>query len=101
ALDHVVAEPVEPDFFQQPTRVINELGVNKRRPMTEVGHVAESRAVPGLVLAGMKTFPITWKPAALRRELCPARLSVERICFQLICAAVVIEYEIGIDLESQ
>ena len=69
--------------------------------MTEVRHVAESPAVPGLVLTGMKAFPITRKLAARRREFCPARLAVDRIWFLRICAAVMIEDEVGVHLQSQ
>src|SRR6186997_2887065 len=69
--------------------------------MTEVWHVAERDAVPRLVLTGMKTFPITRKLAALRRESCPTRLSVDWIWFLRVSAAVVIEHEIGVHLQSQ
>src|SRR5436309_14813982 len=93
-LDHVVAEPVKADFFQKPAGVVDELGVNQRRAMTQVRHVAECPAVPCLVLTWMKTFPVTRKFPALRRELCPARSSIERIYFLIVNAAVMIEYEI-------
>jgi hypothetical protein len=66
--------------------------------MTKVRHVAESGAVPSLVLAGVKTFPIARESLALRRELCSARLAVDGIQFLRIGTAVVIEYEIGIKL---
>jgi hypothetical protein len=69
--------------------------------MTEVRHVAEGRTVPGLVLTWVKTFPITRKLAALRREPCPAQLSVDRVWFLRISAAVVIENEVGVHLKSK
>src|SRR6476659_11141208 len=69
--------------------------------MTEIRHVAECDAVPRLVLTGMKTFPITRKFAALRREFCPTQLSVDWIWFLCVSAAVVIEHEIGVHLQSQ
>ena len=64
--------------------------------MTKVRHVAERPAVPCLILAGMKTFPVTRKFLARRRELRPALLAVDGIYFLSIRAAVVIEHEIPI-----
>src|SRR6266403_503414 len=101
AFHHVVAESVETDFLQKPARITDELGINERSAMTEVRHVAESCAVPGLVAAWMKTFPITRKSAALRFKLRPARLAVDGIQFLCIAATVVIEHQVRIHLESQ
>src|SRR5436190_4756937 len=58
AFHHVVAESVETDFFQKPPSVTDELGIDEWRAVTQVWHIAESCAVPRLVSAGMKTFPI-------------------------------------------
>src|SRR5438046_7433312 len=70
--DHVIAESIEANFFQEPAGIGDKFGINKWRAMTKVRHVIESGAVPGLVLAGMKAFPIARKFAAVRIELRPA-----------------------------
>src|SRR4029077_6986941 len=79
----------------------DQLGINERCTMTEIRQIAERDAVPRLVLTRVKTFPITRKLAALRREPCPAQLSVDRIWFLRVSAAIVIEHEIGVHLQSQ
>src|SRR5207248_600190 len=82
----------------KPARIVDELGVNQRHAMTEVRHVAECPTVPCFVLTWMKTFPVTRKFPALRRELCPARSSIERIYFLVVTAAVVIEHKVCVHL---
>ena len=66
--------------------------------MTKVRHLAESGAVPGFVLARMKTFPVPEEFAALRGEFRPARLAVDGIQFLNISAAVMIEYQVRVYL---
>src|SRR5439155_19720650 len=70
--DHVIAESIEANFFQEPAGIVDEFGINQWRAMTKVRHVTESGTVPSLVLAGMKAFPIARKFAALRVEFRPA-----------------------------
>ena len=69
--------------------------------MTQVWHVTESCAVPGLVPAWVKTFPITRKFVALRFEFRPPRLAVHGIQFLYVTAAVVIEHQVRIHLQPQ
>src|SRR5438874_5970786 len=70
--DHVIAESIEANFFQEPAGIVDEFGINQWRAMTKVRHVTESGTVPGLVLAGMKASPIARKFGALRVEFRPA-----------------------------
>ena len=51
------------------------------------------------VLTRVKTLPIARKLVALRREPCPAQLSVNRIWFLRVSAAVVIKHEVGVHLQ--
>jgi hypothetical protein len=97
-LDHVVAESIEPNFFQEPASIVDKLGVNQRRAMTKVRHLAESGAVPGFVLARMKTLPVPEEFAAFRGEFGPARLAVDGIQFLSVSAAITIEYQVGVYL---
>src|SRR5205823_2946294 len=100
-LDHVVAESVETDFFQKPASVVDELCVNQRSAMAQIRHVTECCSVPRLVLARMKTFPVAREFAARWRELCPPPLAVDRIQFLSIRAAVMIEHQIRVHLQSR
>ena len=49
-----------------------------------------------LVAAGMEAVPVARKLAALRIELCPALLPVERIDLFLIRAGVVVDHHVGV-----
>jgi hypothetical protein len=66
--------------------------------MTKVRHLAESGAVPGFVLARMKTLPVPEEFAAFRGEFGPARLAVDGIQFLSVSAAIMIEYQVGVYL---
>ena len=63
--------------------------------MREIGHVAKGHLVPRLIHVGMKTFPVARELPAFGMEERPARLAGDRVDFLLVCAAVVVENNIG------
>ena len=46
AFDEVIAKAVEADLFDQPARQLEQLGIDVRIAVREIGHVAESHLIP-------------------------------------------------------
>src|SRR6185436_17319267 len=90
----IITETVEPHLFDQPARQFKQLSIYVWITMREIGHLAECAFIPGLIVAGVKTFPVAWELSTPGVEQSPARLIDEGIEFLFIPSVVVVENDI-------
>ncbi len=98
ALHEIEAKPIKAQLLDQHARIVEHRRVNQWISMAQM---RKSRIVLSLdhelfIPAGMKTVPVPRKAAALRPELCPPLLTIQRIHLLLIRAGVVIDHHVGV-----
>src|ERR1017187_6014974 len=101
-LDIIEAESVETQLFDQHPRVLVHRRIDLRIAMAQVRKACVVLAVDHypLVTAGMEVVIVARKDPALRVELRPALLPVERIHLFLVRARVVIDHHVGVQPDA-